>query len=113
MEERVNAFESCHVTLPEFMDSCQLCDRPCPKLTEHHLVPRQETKRRNKRNRADLGPTIDICPPCHKQVHTLFTNKELASELNSADLLRSHPSMAKFLKWIAKQDPYKKVRTRR
>ncbi|MGB3296471.1 MAG: hypothetical protein WBB01_26085 [Phormidesmis sp.] len=48
-----------------------------------------------------------------KQVHTLFTNKELASDLNSADLLRSHPSMAKFLQWIAKQDPYKKVRTRR
>ena len=93
--------------------TCELCDRPCPKLTEHHLVPRQETKRRSKRHRADLGPTIDICPPCHKQVHTLFTNKELAADLNSADRLKSHPAMAKFLDWIAKQDPRKKVRTRR
>ena len=94
------------------MANCELCDRDCPKLTEHHLVPRQETKRK-KKNRADLGPTIDICPPCHKQVHTLFTNKELAADLYSTDLLRSHPNMIKFLGWIAKQDPAKKVRTRR
>lgn len=90
---------------------CELCQRDCPKLTVHHLVPRQQTKRRNKRHRADLGPTIDICSPCHKQVHTLFTNKELAAELYSADLLRSHPAMEKFLKWVAKQDPFKRVRT--
>ncbi len=92
---------------------CELCDRICPKLTEHHLFPRQETRRKKKKNRSDLGPTIDICPPCHKQVHTLFTNKELAVDLYSADLLRSHPAMIKFLTWIAKQDPHKKVRTRR
>ncbi|MGB3297170.1 MAG: HNH endonuclease [Phormidesmis sp.] len=99
------------------MPSCLLCDRNCPKLTEHHLTPKQETKRRHKRrnkyDRAGLGPTIDICPPCHKQIHTLFTNKELAADLSSADLLKSHPDLQKFLKWIAKQDPYKKVRTRR
>ena len=99
------------------MKTCELCDRTCPKLTEHHLIPRQQTKRKkktkNKYNHPDLGPTIDICSPCHKQVHTLFTNKELADHLHSADLLKSHPSMAKFLKWIAKQDPYKKVRTYR
>ena len=92
---------------------CELCDRTCPKLTEHHLTPKQHTKRKNKRNRQDLGPTISICPPCHKQIHTLFTNKELAASLHSADLLKSHPDMQKFLNWIAKQDPYKKVRTRR
>ena len=97
--------------------TCELCDRTCPKLTEHHLIPRQQTRRKkktkNKYSHTDLGPTIDICSPCHKQVHTLFTNKELADYLHSADLLKSHPAMAKFLKWIAKQAPYKKVRTRR
>jgi hypothetical protein len=95
------------------MPECLLCCRNCPKLTEHHLVPKQQIKRRNKRHRADLGPTIDICAPCHKQIHTLFTNKALATDLNSADLLSSHPDMQKFLKWIAKQDPDKKVRTYR
>lgn len=99
------------------MKVCELCQRDCPKLTLHHLIPRQQTKRKkktkNKYNHTDLGPTLDICSPCHKQVHTLFTNKELANDLHSADLLKSHPAMAKFLKWIAKQDPYKRVRTRK
>ena len=66
--------------------TCELCDRHCPKHTEHHLIPRQQTKRKkktkNKYNHTDLGPTIDICPPCHSQIHTLFTTKELAAELS-------------------------------
>jgi len=97
--------------------TCQLCDRNCPKLTEHHLIPRQQTRRKkktkNKYSHTGLGPTIDICSPCHKQIHILFTNKELAESLHSADLLKSHPAMDKFLKWIAKQSTDKKVRTRR
>ena len=91
------------------MPQCELCQRDCPKLTEHHLVPRQQTKRKKQ----DPGPTTDICAPCHKQIHTLFTNKELARKLNTVDRLRSHPNMTKFLTWIRKQDPYKKVRTYR
>ncbi|MEL6128942.1 MAG: HNH endonuclease [Cyanobacteria bacterium J06628_4] len=91
------------------MPQCELCQRHCPKLTEHHLVPRQQTRRK----KADPGPTTDICGPCHKQIHTLFTNKQLAQELNTVDRLRSHPNMEKFLGWIRKQDPYKKVRTYR
>ena len=86
---------------------CELCDRTCPKLTVHHLIPRQHTKRKKQ----DVGPTTDICQPCHKQIHALFTNKELAADLNSVDKLKSHPRMEKFLAWIRKQDPYKKVRT--
>ena len=56
------------------MPPCKLCQRNCPKLTEHHLVPRQQTKRKKQ----EPGPTTDICAPCHKQIHVLFTNKELA-----------------------------------
>ncbi|PSN18060.1 HNH endonuclease [filamentous cyanobacterium CCP5] len=87
--------------------NCQLCDRPVEKLTVHHLVPRQHTKRR----RQDPGPTVDICAACHKQIHTLFDNRYLAQELNSLDRLRSHPRMEKFLAWVRKQNPGKKVRS--
>ena len=86
---------------------CQLCDRDCPTLTVHHLVPRQYARRK----KLDVGPLIDICPPCHKQLHTLFSNKRLAEELNSADKLKSTPELRKFLAWIRKQDPNKKVRS--
>jgi hypothetical protein len=56
---------------------------------------------------------IDICPPCHKQIHALFDNKRLATELNSLEQLRQRPELEKFLHWIRKQDPAKQVRTYR
>ena len=88
---------------------CQLCHRDVKQLTEHHLVPRQTVKRKQ----AESGPTIDICSPCHRQIHSLYSNIELAKYLNTAEKLQSEPKMKKFLGWIKKQDPDKKVRVRR
>ncbi|WP_413162407.1 HNH endonuclease [Capilliphycus salinus ALCB114379] len=87
---------------------CELCERDLPQLTVHHLVPRQKTKRK----KADPGPTVNICSACHRQVHTLFDNTRLANELNSLDALRSEPQMAKFLAWVRKQDPHKRIKVR-
>lgn len=91
------------------MPICQLCDRDCLSLTVHHLIPRQQARRKKQA----VGPTVDICAPCHKQLHTLFTNKQLAVEFNSVAQLQAHAGMKKFLSWIRKQDPSRKVRTRR
>lgn len=88
---------------------CQLCDREVPQLTAHHLVPRQTVKRKQ----AQSGATVDICSPCHRQIHLLYSNLELARQLNTIDKLKSEPKMRKFLTWIQKQDPQKKVRIRR
>lgn len=87
---------------------CELCERDLPELTVHHLVPRQKTKRK----KADPGPTVKICSACHRQIHTLFDNAHLAKELNSLEALRSEPQMQKFLAWVRKQDPLKRVRVR-
>ncbi|WP_416674480.1 HNH endonuclease [Egbenema bharatensis] len=53
---------------------CELCDREMPKLTAHHLIPRQKTKRKN------LPPsaTVQICSACHRQIHKLYDNAYLA-----------------------------------
>lgn len=87
---------------------CELCERDLPELTVHHLVPRQKTKRK----KADPGPTIKICSACHRQIHTLFDNTRLANELYSLEALRNEPQMQKFLAWVSKQDPHKRVRVR-
>ncbi|MEB3280615.1 MAG: HNH endonuclease [Lyngbya sp.] len=87
---------------------CELCERDLPQLTVHHLVPRQKTKRK----KLDPGPTVEICSACHRQIHRLFDNTRLANELNSLDALRSEPQMAKFLAWVRKQDPHKRIRVR-
>ena len=86
--------------------TCLLCDRHLVQLTVHHLIPRQTVKRKQ----AKSGATILICSACHRQIHLLYTNLELARYLNTLEKLKSEPKMKKFLKWIAKQDPQKKVR---
>lgn len=88
---------------------CQLCEREIEELTAHHLIPRQTVKRKQ----ADAGPTIDICGACHRQIHAFYSNIELARELNTIEKLQSEPKMQKFLKWISKQDPKKKIRVNR
>lgn len=89
---------------------CELCRREDVKLTEHHLIPREE----GGQNEA----TIDICIPCHKQIHALYTNKELAIRLNSLERLRDDDEIKKYLKWIKKQPssrlvPVKKSKRRK
>lgn len=79
------------------------------QLTVHHLTPRQNTKRK----KADPGPTAEICSACHRQVHALFDNKQLARELNSIKKLKDEPQMQKFLAWVKKQDPQKRVSVHR
>ncbi|MFW6359613.1 MAG: HNH endonuclease [Chroococcales cyanobacterium] len=88
---------------------CELCERDVPRLTVHHLVPRQNTKRKKE----DPGETVNICSPCHRQIHVLFNNKELAKSFNTISKLRNEPRMEKFLAWVKKQDPHKRVQVHR
>ena len=87
--------------------TCALCQRNVEKLTEHHLTPRSRLKK------GETTPKIWICGPCHRQIHVLFSNVELAEFFNTRERLRDEPRMARFLAWIAKQDPEKAVRVRK
>ncbi|MBE9168466.1 HNH endonuclease [Pleurocapsales cyanobacterium LEGE 06147] len=87
---------------------CELCQREMERLTVHHLIPRQAVKRK----KAEPGPTIDICSACHRQIHSLYSNNELAKYLNTLEKLRNEPKMQKFLAWIEKQKPNKRIRVR-
>ena len=79
-----------------------------PALTEHHLIPRQNTKRKN----LAPSPTIQICSACHRQIHMLYDNTYLAQNLNTLESLKNDPQLQKFLAWVKKQDPEKKVKVR-
>jgi len=85
---------------------CQLCERQVGKLTLHHLVPKSQAGKRA------LLPTAEICSACHRQLHTLYSNKRLAGELSSIEDLKSHPAMRRFLNWVRKQDPNRGIKVR-
>ena len=81
---------------------CQLCKREgIIKITEHHLVPKQV-------GGAKL-PVALLCQDCHKQIHALYTNKELAMRLNTLQALEKDERVARYLRYIKKQHPTKSI----
>ena len=43
-----------------------------------------------------FGPTANLCIPCHKQIHALYTNEEIATRLTSIDQLKDDPDYHAF-----------------
>lgn len=87
------------------VEVCELCDRTGVETTEHHLIPREEG--------GNKGPTADLCIPCHKNIHALYTNKELAVRLNTIEALKADEQIWKFIKWIRKQPSSTLIKTKR
>lgn len=58
-------------------------------------------------------PTALLCIPCHKQIHALYTNEELATRLDTISALKSDEKIHSFIKWIRKQPATKLVQTRK
>lgn len=85
-------------------EACALCGRHGVELTRHHLIPR--TRHHNKKARKTFARhdmqhrILRICRACHKQIHALFNEKELALQYHDRDALLSHPDMARFVDWI-------------
>ncbi|MDM5316797.1 HNH endonuclease [Fictibacillus sp. b24] len=75
--------------------TCELCRREPVELTVHHLIPKEEGGR--------FSETANLCIPCHKQIHFLYTNAELALLYATIESLRNAPDFKKFLKWLRKQ----------
>nr|WP_308302395.1 hypothetical protein [Bacillus sp. V5-8f] len=58
-------------------------------------------------------PTAMLCKACHKQIHAIYSNRELATRLNTIPLLLDDDEMKKYIKWIRRQPATKAVRTKK
>ena len=77
---------------------CPLCGRPLiagPSVDRHHWVPRTRGGR-------EAAPLHRIC---HRMLHRVFTEAELAGPYADPDAIRTHPEMARFLRWVRRQPP--------
>ncbi|MBU3551597.1 HNH endonuclease [Polynucleobacter sp. MWH-Berg-3C6] len=84
---------------------CPICERSIPESQKdaHHLVPKSKG-----------GKTTEYLHRiCHKQIHALFTESELAQQLNTAEILKSHPEMNKFITWVKSKPDNFYERTRK
>lgn len=77
--------------------SCPLCEREIPpsQRDEHHLVPKLKGGRE----------TQTMHRICHRQIHALFTEAELAQCFNTAEALLEHPEVQRFVTWVKKKPP--------
>ena len=93
-------------------NACALCKRNTMKLTFHHLIPRKmHSKKYVKKNHPNIELNrygINLCIPCHKQLHKLFTHRELALEYYSAERIIASERMKAAIKFNAKQKKLKK-----
>lgn len=71
---------------------CELCNRSVSILTKHHLIPLEKGGKKLD--------TIHLCPTCHTAIHSLFTNRELASRFNSLERIKNDFKIIKYLKFI-------------
>ncbi|OLS40403.1 restriction endonuclease [Bacillus sp. MRMR6] len=84
---------------------CELCGRSDVETTIHHLLPKEMG--------GTFGPTANLCIPCHKQVHALYTNEEIAGRLTTICEMREDERLAKFIKWVRKQPSTKIMKIRK
>jgi hypothetical protein len=78
------------------VDQCSLCERPLGVRVEwHHLVPKSEGGR-------DTAP---VHPICHRTIHRLIPNAELARHFADPATLRARDDVQRFLRWIAGKPP--------
>jgi 5-methylcytosine-specific restriction enzyme A len=87
------------------MDTCELCERDEVETTVHHLLPKEMG--------GTFGPTANLCIPCHKQIHALYTNAEIAARLTTIPELKEDAQLSRFIKWIRKQPPTKLMKIKK
>lgn len=113
--------ENQHLRPPPRPDCCELCDRPA-FLTIHHLFPRSEHgyilahPPSSLPIAAETGLEMEItkqslltthlaylCRPCHTAVHRCASNRKLATELYTVELLLEDEAVIKFVGYQSKQ----------
>jgi hypothetical protein len=90
---------------PHVPERCPLCERLIPpaQRDEHHLVPKTKGGR----------ITVAMHRICHRQVHALFSETELAREFSTAQALLTHEEIRKFVDWVKTKPDDFFERTRR
>ena len=79
------------------IDICCICHRPLGDvlIEEHHLKPKTFKGR----------DTVPIHKMCHQKIHATFSERDLLNYYHTADRIREHEEMQKFIKWIKRKEP--------
>lgn len=79
-------------------DLCPICGRYLvlgKSVDKHHFIPRLKGGKEST-----LLHVI-----CHRKLHSVFTESEMANKYNNPEECKNHPEIKKFIKWVSKKDP--------
>ena len=82
----------------EELGPCPICGRPMiagRSVDRHHFVPKTEGGR----------VAVPVHRICHRAIHSIWSERELARSLSEPAAIRAHPAMQRFLRWIAGKPP--------
>lgn len=66
-----------------------------PSIDRHHWVPRS----RGGRQQSAMHQV------CHRKIHAVLSEAELAHDYADAEALRAHPEIARFIAWVQRKPP--------
>ena len=74
---------------------CPLCERHIPdaKKDAHHLIPKSKCGKQ----------TQFLHRICHRQIHALLTETELARQYSTVEALLAHQEIELFVKWVKRK----------
>jgi hypothetical protein len=72
-------------------------------VERHHPIPRSRGGRE----------TVPVHPICHRTIHALLDNKMLERGYHTAEALRAHQEVGRFVSWIRNKEPDFHAPTRR
>ena len=68
---------------------------PAASRSRHHLVPKSRKGRE----------TVTLHRICHRKIHSLFTERDLAQHYNTIDALLADPQIQAFRDWVSSKPP--------
>ncbi len=75
---------------------CPVCGRDMsdgPSVDRHHWTPRTKGGR-------EADPLHVIC---HRMIHRVFSEAELAAGFVTPEAIREHPEMERFIRWVRRK----------
>ncbi len=64
-------------------------------VDRHHWVPRRHGGR--------VASSVHLV--CHRMIHRVFSDRELALAYRDAESLRRHPDVVRFIAWVRRKPP--------
>lgn len=73
----------------------------------HHMIPKLILKRMRNSGKESVDVAkylVEVCRPCHNEIHRIWPHSELAKDYQTVDMLLEAPAIQPYLTWKRKRE---------